>query len=155
MGPISGQTLKAGFGGVCALAAASLALPSPVWAADPVNLIIGFDTGRLVVVSALAAGAVALAIAASLWALAEQRSASRLRRAVKTIGARTKSQLGERDALLAAGREALVIWGQNGAASLSYNGGEEMLNNILRGADSAALTKALADLAERDRKSVV
>jgi signal transduction histidine kinase len=146
MGPISGQTLKTG-SGACVLAV--LSLPSPVWAADPVNLIIGFDTGRLVVVSALAAGAVALAIAASLWALAEQRSASRLRRAFKTIGARTKSQLGERDALLAAGREALVIWGQNGAASLSYNGGEEMLNAILRGADGAVLTKALADLAGR------
>jgi signal transduction histidine kinase len=130
-----------------------LALPSPAWAADPVNLIIGFDTGRLLVLSALAAGAVALAIAASLWALAEQRNANRLRRAFKSIGARTKSQLGERDALLAAGREALVIWGQdsnkNGAASLSYNGGEEMLNGILRGPDGAVLTKALADLAER------
>ena len=153
MGPISGQTLKTGFGGACALAAASLALPSPAWAADPVNLIIGFDTGRLLVLSALAAGAVALAIAASLWALAEQRNANRLRRAFKAIGARTKSQLGERDALLAAGREALVIWGQDsnkhGAASLSYNGGEEKLNDILRGPDGAMLTKALADLAER------
>jgi signal transduction histidine kinase len=135
------------------LSLAALSLPSPAWAADPVNLIIGFDTGRLVVLSALAAGAVALAIAAALWALAEQRSASRLRRAFKTIGARTKSQLGERDALLAAGREALVIWGlggdKGGAASLSYNGGEEMLNSILRGPDGAVITKALADLAER------
>jgi signal transduction histidine kinase len=149
MGPISGQFLRTGLR-TCALAAlAALSLPSPAWAADPVNLIIGFDTGRLVVLSALAAGAVALAIAASLWALAEQRSASRLRRAFKTIGARTKSQLGERDALLAAGREALVIWGHGGAASLSYNGGEEMLSGILRGPDGAALTKALADLAER------
>jgi signal transduction histidine kinase len=151
MGPISGQTLRTGLG-TCALTALSVAAlspPSPAWAADPVNLIIGFDTGRLVVLSALAAGAVALAIAASLWALAEQRSASRLRRAFKTIGARTKSQLGERDALLAAGREALVIWGHGGAASLSYNGGEEMVRGILRGPDGAALTKALADLAER------
>ncbi|HEX4118201.1 MAG TPA: PAS-domain containing protein [Rhizomicrobium sp.] len=126
-----------------------MALPSPAWAADPVNLIIGFDTGRLLVLSALAAGAVALAIAAALWALAEQRNANRLRLAFKTIGARTKSQLGERDALLAAGREALVIWGQNNAASLSYNGGEEMLNSVLRGPDSAALTQALTDLAGR------
>jgi len=149
MSPISGQTLKTGFGGAYALAAASLALPSPAWAADSVNLIIGFDTGRLLVLSALAAGAVALAIAASLWALAEQRNAGRLRRALKGIGARTKSQLSERDALLAAGREALVIWGREGAASLSYGGGEEMLNAVLRGPDGAMLTKALNDLAGR------
>jgi PAS domain-containing protein len=153
MGPISGQSLRTGTCALSALSLAALSLPSPAWAADPVNLIIGFDTGRLVVLSALAAGAVALAIAAALWALAEQRSASRLRRAFKTIGARTKSQLGERDALLAAGREALVIWGlggdKGGAASLSYNGGEEMLNSILRGPDGAVITKALADLAER------
>ncbi|HWF63496.1 MAG TPA: PAS-domain containing protein, partial [Rhizomicrobium sp.] len=129
----------------CALAA--LSLPRPAYAADPVNLIIGFDTGRLLVLSALAAGAVALAIAASLWALAEQRNASRLRRALKATATRNRSQLSERDALLTAGREALVIWGQNGAASLSYGGGEEKLNAILRGPDGAMLTQALNDLA--------
>src|SRR6185437_14917995 len=149
MGPISGQSLTRGRLrtrlGACALAAASL--PSPAWAADPVNLIIGFDTGRLLVLSALAAGAVALAIAASLWALAEQRNASRLRRALKATATRNRSQLSERDALLTAGREALVIWGQNGAASLSYGGGEEKLNAILRGPDGAMLTQALNDLA--------
>jgi len=149
MGPISGQSLRRGICALSALSLAALSLPSPAWAADPVNLIIGFDTGRLVVLSALAAGAVALAIAAALWALAEQRSASRLRRAFKTIGARTKSQLGERDALLAAGREALVIWSQGGAASLSYGGGEEMLNSIQRGPDGAMLSPALEDLAAR------
>ena len=131
---------------LCALAAASL--PSPAWAADPVNLIIGFDTGRLLVLSALAAGAVALAIAASLWALAEQRNASRLRRALRAAGTRSRSQISERDALLTAGREALVIWGQNGA-TLSYGGGEEKLTAILRGPDGVMLTKALDDLAGR------
>ena len=131
--------------GACALAAASL--PSPAWAADPVNLIIGFDTGRLLVLSALAAGAVALAIAAALWALAEQHNASRLRRALKATVLRTRSQLSERDALLTAGREALVIWGREGAATYSYGGGEEKLNAILRGPDGAMLTKALNDLA--------
>src|SRR5665213_2203264 len=84
-----------------------LFLPAQARAADSVDLIIGFDTGRLVVVSALAAGAVALAIAASLWALAEQRNAQRLRRALRSTGARTRTAVGERDALLGASREAL------------------------------------------------
>jgi signal transduction histidine kinase len=133
--------------GACAFAA--LSAPLPAQAADPANLIIGFETGRLLVVSALAAGAVALAIAASLWALAEQRNARRLARVLKTIGARTRSQLGERDALLAAGHDALVIWGREGGASLSYGGGEEKLNAILSGPDGAIVKKALDDLAAR------
>ncbi|HZQ40542.1 MAG TPA: PAS-domain containing protein, partial [Rhizomicrobium sp.] len=144
MGPISGQSLTK-IAGACLFAA--LSLPQPAWAADPVNLIIGFDTGRLLVLSALAAGAVALAIAASLWALAEQRNAGRLRRALKAAATRNRSQISERDALLTAGREALVIWSQNGATSLSYGGGEEKLKAILRGPDGAVLTKALDDLA--------
>src|SRR6185437_16397982 len=116
MGPISGQSLTSGrlWTRLWACALAALSLPRPAYAADPVNLIIGFDTGRLLVLSALAAGAVALAIAASLWALAEQRNANRLRRVLKTTATRTKSQLSERDALLAAGHEALVIWSREG-----------------------------------------
>ena len=43
----------------------AVGLPSPAWAAEPVNLTIGFDAGRLIVLSALAAGSVAAN--ASLW----------------------------------------------------------------------------------------
>src|SRR5215469_13551419 len=146
MSPKPGQRGIGGMGGGLLLAAI---VPSSAQAADRVSLIIGFDTGRMLVLSALAAGAVALAIAASLWALAEQRNASRLRRVLRTAGARTKSQLGERDALLAAGREALAIWGRDGKAALSFGGGEEMLNAILRGPDGASLSKALDELATR------
>ena len=141
MGPKMGQRARFG-AGACAL----LALPSPALAADPVNLIIGFDTGRLLVLSALAAGAVALAVAASLWALAEQRQAQRLLRVLKSNGARARSTVGERDALLAAGREALVLWGRDGMPTHSYGGGEELLNDVLRGPDAPALVKALDEL---------
>src|ERR1700704_1757544 len=78
--------------------------PLPALAADP-----AFDNGRLIVLSALASGAVALAIAASLWALAEQRGAQRLRRILRNAGARNRTALGERDALLSAARESLVV----------------------------------------------
>ncbi len=66
-------------------------------------------SGQIVVLSALAAGGVALAIAAGLWALAEQRIAAKLRRSLRLTGARTKAAVGERDALLGAGREPLVV----------------------------------------------
>ncbi len=124
-------------------------LPTPAWAADPVDLVIGFDAGRLLVLSALAAGAVALAIAASLWALAEQRSAQRLRRSLRVTGARTRNAVGERDALLGAGREALVVWGRDGSGPFSYGGGEQALDSCLKGADALALSTALDDLSDR------
>src|SRR5688500_590594 len=97
---------------------ATLTLPQPALAALPDLL--GAQSGQIVVLSALAAGGVALAIAAGLWALAEQRIARRLRRSLKLTGARTKAAVGERDALLGAGREPLVVWGRDGAGPYSY-----------------------------------
>src|SRR6478609_1581648 len=93
-----------GLGGM-GLAAAGFvtALPAPAQAALPDLL--AAQSGQIVVLSALAAGGVALAIAGGLWALAEQRIARRLRRSLKLTGARTKAAVGERDALLGAGRE--------------------------------------------------
>ena len=117
----------------------------PAFAADPTV----FNNGRLVVLSALASGAVALAIAASLWALAEQRGAQRLRRALKGAGARAKASVGERDALLSAGREALVVWGRDGSGPYSYGGGEALLDSCLKGADALALSQALDDLSDK------
>jgi len=146
MSPILGQIGRSKPGPWVALA---IALPSPAWAADPVDLAMGFDAGRLVVLSALAAGAVALAIAASLWALAEQRSAQRLRRSLRVTGARTRSAVGERDALLGAGREALVVWGRDGSGPFSYGGGDQQLESCLKGPDALALSTALDDLSDR------
>ena len=100
-----------------------------------------FQSGNVVVLSALACGGVALAIAAGLWALAEQRTARRLRRSLRPMGARTKAAVGERDALLGAGREALVVWGRDGSGPFSYGGGDEMLQSCLKGADALALSR--------------
>jgi signal transduction histidine kinase len=126
-------------------------LPCPALAAGIVELPINLDPGHLLVLSALAAGAVALAIAASLWALAEQKSAERLRRHLRASGARTKSALGERDALLGAGREALVVWGRDGSGPFSYGNGEQRLEACLKGADALALSTALDELSDRGR----
>src|SRR5579872_642778 len=144
-----GQTAIRGNGRLNTLLAVSLLafLPVPAFAAMPDALTL--QNGNVVVLSALACGGVALAIAAGLWALAQQRAARRLRKSLRTVGAKTKAALGERDALLAAGREALVVWGRDGSGPFSYNGGDELLQSCLRGAEALALSGAIDGLADR------
>jgi len=121
-------------------------MSGPAQAAIPAALT--FQNGNLIVLSGLACGGVALAIAAGLWALAEQRTSVRLRRSLRMVGAKTKAAVGERDALLGAGREALVVWGRDGAGPFSYGGGEEMLQACLKGPNALALSTALDGLSE-------
>jgi signal transduction histidine kinase len=141
--PIRGQSFRQRFlTGTCALLVLGSA---PALAADATTL----DTGRLFVLSALVSGAVALAIAACLWALAEQRTAQRLRRSLRLTGGRIKAAVGERDALLSAGREPLLVWGRDGSGPFSYGGADAVLDSCLKGADALTLSKALDDLSDR------
>src|ERR1700761_5262595 len=156
MRPIMGHRKKAGVRGVRGLnrllTTLLLAfLPVPALAAMPDTQItsLALQNGNVVVLSALACGGVALAIAAGLWALAEQRTARRLRKSLRGVSAKTKAALGERDALLGAGREALVVWGRDGSGPFSYGGGEELLQSCLKGADALALSAAIDGLSER------
>jgi signal transduction histidine kinase len=140
-----GHRPKAGGFGWGGLPGFAIALaPAPAWAAGPD----AFQSGNMIVLSALAAGGVALGIAAGLWALAEQRAARRLRRTLRTVNARSRAAVGERDALLGASREALVVWGRDGAGPFSYAGGEEMLQSCLKGPDALALSGALDALSD-------
>lgn len=123
---------------------AALALAAqPAMAAAPIL------AERDMVLAVIATGAVALAIAAGLWALAEQNVSSRLRRTLRISGARTRAAVSERDALLGAAREALVVWGRDGTGPYSYGGAEALLDACLKGADATDLSKALDDLSER------
>ncbi|MEY4706935.1 MAG: hypothetical protein RJB58_658 [Pseudomonadota bacterium] len=122
-------------------------MSAPAQAAIPAALT--FQNGNLIVLSGLACGGVALAIAAGLWALAEQRTTRRLRRSLRMVGAKTKAAVGERDALLGAGREALVVWGRDGTGPFSYGGGDDMLQACLKGPNALALSTALDGLSER------
>ena len=145
--------MKPGCRGIWGLVAACLFAPGPAFAAFaaphfPASSFPSFS-GQVVVLSALAAGGVALAIAAGLWALAEQRVSRRLRRSLRLTGARTKAAVGERDALLGAGREPLVVWGRDGAGPYSYGGGEELLQSCLKGPDALALSTAIDGLSDR------
>ena len=155
MCPKSGHNRRPGAAGRRALLAASplallIALGSaPALAASDSQLAAAFQNGNIVVLSALACGGVALAVAAGLWALAEQRNARRLVRSLRAVGAKAKAALGERDALLGAGREALVVWGRDGSGPFSYNGGDEQLQSCLRGAEALALSGAIDGLADR------
>jgi signal transduction histidine kinase len=98
------------------------------------------------VLTAVTTGAVALALAAGLWALAEQSLSAKLRRLLKSAGARMRAAVGERDALLDASRDALIVWGRDEAEPSSYGGAEAQLDSCLRGPDATALSKALDDL---------
>ncbi len=138
-----GKWIRLG-GGVTLLSSSTLPCLAATTAAQA-----SFDNGRLLVLSALSVGAVALAVAASLWALAEQRSSQRMRRTLKNSAARTRAAVGERDALLGAGREALVVWGRDGSGPFSYGGGDALLDSCLKGPDALALSQALDDLSDK------
>lgn len=127
---------------VCAL------LPGQAQAAIPDMLNLSSPDGA-VVLSGLACGGVALAIAAGLWALAEQRATRRLRKALRGLNAKSKAALGAREALLGAGREALVVWGRDGTSRSSHGGGEDQLQSCLKGPDADALSAAIDTLSAR------
>ena len=120
------------------------ALPLPAWAADQPLM-----PEPILVFGAVTVGAVALAIAAGLWALSEQQIAGRLRRSLRLAGSRTRAAVGERDALLGAARESLVVWGRDGAGPYSYGGGEALLDACLAGTDATILSTALDDLSDK------
>ncbi|HEY1630938.1 MAG TPA: PAS-domain containing protein [Rhizomicrobium sp.] len=101
------------------------------------------------VAGGIAAGAVALAAAAALWALAEQHAANKLRRMLRGAESRARAGANARDALIGAGREAVLVWGRDGSAPRSYGGGELILDSCLAGADATQLSEALDALGDK------
>jgi len=126
------------------LAVMACALPTPALADILPTL-----GERDLVLAAVTTGAVALAVAAGLWAVAEQKVTLRLRRALRVAGARTRAAVGERDALLSAGKEALIVWGRDGSGPYSYGGAEAAIDSCLAGADAIELSRALDALSEK------
>ncbi len=143
MGPLRGQiTRQVGWGRrrrqrLLSAAAGFALLPWPAQAAT------GAMPAGTLVASAIATGAIALALAAGLWALAEQRVTDRLRRSLKSASARARAAASARDALIAAGREAVIVWGRDGSAPYSYGGGEQLLDACLAGPEATALSEAI------------
>ena len=136
---VEGRDKRTGLA-LAVLAALSAMVPLPAHAQDiaPADLAL--------LSTCVAAGAVALAFAVALWALAEQNAARRLRRNIRESGARARAAVGERDALISAGREALVVWGRDGSGPFSYRGADTMLDACLSGPDATTLSQSLDDL---------
>jgi signal transduction histidine kinase len=124
------------------------ALAALVWA-GPARAATGGGESLTVMATLLAAGAVALGVAAALWALAERRDTNRLRRALRSANTRAQAATGARDALIAAGREAVIVWGRDGSASRDYGNAEQLLDSCLSGADATTLSQAIDALADR------
>jgi signal transduction histidine kinase len=129
-----------GLGTASAVAVLALLFSTPAMAATP---------DPVTVAGAIAAGAAALAAAAGLWALAEQHAARRMRRQLRLADSRARAGANARDALIGAGREAVLVWGRDGAAPRSYGGAELLLDSCLAGADATALSQALDALGDR------
>jgi signal transduction histidine kinase len=149
MGPVWGHKKNPGIGdgwAKCGLWAAAVAvlLPSDAAAANWPLL-----AARDWVLGAITTGAISLAIAAGLWAVAERKVSARLRRALRLAGSRARAALGERDALLSAGKEALIVWGRDGSGPFSYGGAEAVIDSCLQGADAIDLSRALDGLSEQ------
>ncbi len=104
---------------------------------------------RDLVLTAITTGAVALALAAGLWALVEQKVSAKQRRQLRAAAARMRAVVGERDALLGVSREALIVWGREDTEPLSYGGAEALLDSCLKGPDATELSKAIDDLSAR------
>ncbi|MGH6875842.1 MAG: hypothetical protein ACREHV_00535, partial [Rhizomicrobium sp.] len=96
----------------------------------------------------IAAGAIALGLAAALWAWAQTQALRRLRRQLRQAGESSRAAIGVRDALIAAGRDPVVIWGGEDLVARSYGSAEAIVESCLAGPDAIELAEALDALAE-------
>jgi signal transduction histidine kinase len=89
-------------------------------------------------------GAIALAVGASLWAIALIGAARKLRQQLQKISGSVRSSVAVRDALLTASRDAVVVWNTDLGKAWGYGGGEKAVQSCLAGRNSAELAEALA-----------
>lgn len=133
---------RAGRASACALAAALVSAPQSAAAADATAVPVLTET-------LVAAGAVALGIAAALWAFAQAGVVRRARRLLAGAESRRRAGVEGRDALLAAGRESLIAWGRDGSPLRAYGQAELLLDACLAGPDATRLSEAIDALSDR------
>lgn len=112
-------------------------VPQPAFAGDAgaVSTIVSF-------------GAVGLAIAASLWAVAAGRTAGKLRNSISAANARAGAAISAREAIIETGRESVLVWGRDGESVWSYGESDRLLDSCLKGPDALLLSQALDDLSQ-------
>jgi signal transduction histidine kinase len=116
---------------------------SPLFALPAFAAATASSTPPDIVIAALVGGACALGLAGAFWAFAESRGSARLRRNLRNTASRARALIAARDALIAAGREAVIVWGPDLADPLSFSGGAQLLEACLRGEDATTLSTAL------------
>ena len=94
----------------------------------------------------ITAGAIALALATSLWASALIGAAQKLQRQLQRNSAPARASIAARDALLTSSRDAVVVWNSGDEQAWGYGGAETVVQSCLAGANSAELAEALAQL---------
>jgi signal transduction histidine kinase len=99
--------------------------------------------------SLIAAAAVALGLAAGLWAVAQQRVVHRARALLASAESRLRASAEARDALLAAGRESLIAWGRDGSPLRAYGQADLLLDAALTGPDATKFSEAIDALSDR------
>jgi signal transduction histidine kinase len=92
----------------------------------------------------IAAGAIALAIGASLWAIALISVVRKLRRRLHRISGTVRASIAARDALLASSRDSVVVWNAGEERAWGYGGADDVVQSCLAGSKSAELAEALA-----------
>jgi signal transduction histidine kinase len=123
--------------------ATSIALcPGPALAATP-------SPDPVFTASLIAAAAVALGLAAGLWAVAQQRVVKRARGLLASAESRLRASAEARDALLAAGRESLIAWGRDGSPLRAYGQADLLLDACLAGPDATKFSEAIDALSDR------
>ena len=100
------------------------------------------------VVLAIVVGSAALAMSGALWALAESQGTAKLRRMLRSNSGKARALLSLRDAILAAGRESIIVWGPDTTEPLSFGGADRLLEACLAGPDATSLSLALDALAD-------
>jgi signal transduction histidine kinase len=117
------------------LAALLALVPNAAWAfpgsADQI--------GGLVV-----AGALALAVALSLWASSLVSVTQKLRRQLQKTSGSIRAAIATRDALLGASRDPVAVLSAGDGPMLSYGGAEEVIQSCLAGARGAEVADALS-----------
>jgi signal transduction histidine kinase len=128
--------------GVTALAATFVLRPEIVLASQP-------SGDPALATSLVAAAAIALGLAAGLWAVAQQRVVRRARLLLANAESRLRASAEARDALLAAGRESLIAWGRDGSPLRAYGQADLLLDACLAGPDATKVSEAIDSLSDR------